>query len=294
MAAPAKSDGITVNADRLIAQRAFVLGHDRFDPAISALPGGFAIRRRGNGQVVSDSRAYVSGDDIRHVDRGATARTGSLHIRTFHDERDRVTFLVADFRPSMLWGMRRAFRSVAAAENLARLGWQAIETGGRVGLMAITATETVFVPTRGRVAGMLAVIGGLVKAHAIALDTMKRDLRDPPLDQAFAALPRIVPRGAAVIVASCLDVRGPSFAAAIGSSGRHRDIRFLLVEDRALWDLAPGSYPTIGQDGKRRAAWFAGTKNPPSASPDTDLAGFPVVRVDAGSPVTNDILPLAG
>ncbi len=287
------SNGVQVDADALIAQRAFVLDQDRSDPAISALPGGFAIRRRGNGQVVSDSRAYVSGDDIRHVDRGATARTGSLHIRTFHEERDRVTFLVADFRPSMLWGMRRAFRSVAAAESLARLGWQAVETGGRVGLMAITSSETVFVPSRGRTAGMLAVIGGLVKAHAIALDTMTANPLEPSLDQALAALPRVVPRGSAVIVASGLDTRGPNFAAAVGNAGRNRDLRFMIIEDRVLWDLPRGKYPTIGQDGKRRASWFAGGKNR-AENDDAALAGFPVVRVDAGSPVSNDILPLAG
>ena len=36
--------------------------------------------------------------------------------RTFHAERDRTVILIADFRPSMLWGTRRTLRSVAAAE----------------------------------------------------------------------------------------------------------------------------------------------------------------------------------
>ncbi|TXM93858.1 DUF58 domain-containing protein, partial [Methylobacterium sp. WL122] len=62
------------------------------------------------------------GDDRRHIDRNATARTGILHVRTHHDERDRAVVLLADFRPSMLFGTRRALRSVAAAEALASLG----------------------------------------------------------------------------------------------------------------------------------------------------------------------------
>ncbi len=285
--------GVCIRAEHLIAQRAFILKRERLDPAITTLPGGFVIRRRGNGQVIADSRAYADGDDIRHVDRGATARTGKLHIRTFHDERDKVTFLLADFRPSMLWGMRRAFRSVAAAENLARLGWQATEAGGRVGLMAITAEETVIVPIRGRVSGMLAVIGGLVRAHDIALDAAPGGLSDPPLSRALAGLSRIVPRGAAVVIASGLDSRGADFGAVAGACAQHRDLRFLIVEDSTLRDLPPGRYPITRPDGSRMGANFGGPRDAPPAS-GPDLGAFTTLRIDAGMPVSNDVLALAG
>ena len=43
------------------------------------------------------------------------------------------TMLVADFRPSMLRGLIRAFRSVAAAEALVLVGWRVAEAGGQVG-----------------------------------------------------------------------------------------------------------------------------------------------------------------
>ena len=96
--------GVALSAEGLIALRHVAL-QARGAPVLADLPGGFATRRKGHGQEVADVRPYVAGDDLRHLDRGTTARTGSLHVPQFVDERDRVTLLVADFRPAMLWGV---------------------------------------------------------------------------------------------------------------------------------------------------------------------------------------------
>ncbi len=286
-----QGDGTCVTAEGLIAQRTAVLQTPRRMVPVSALPGGFAIRKRGQGQAIADSRPYIHGDDVRHVDRGATARSGTLHVRTFHEERDRVSFLVADFRPSMLWGMRRAFRSVAAAEALAWLGWQAVEAGGRVGLLAVTGQDQVIVRTQGGVRGMLAVIGGLVRAHDAAMaDALAAPERsgtaalfaDPPLDEALSGLHRIVPRGASVTIASALDSLGPDFGSVIGVLAQHRIPRFMVIEDRALQDLPAGHYPMRGPDGARRSARFRQTSE--VAEAPALIAGYDMLRLDAGVP----------
>ena len=75
---------------------------------LTGLPGSFVHRRHGRGLEVHDIRHWQHGDDIRHIDRNATARTGVQHIRSFRDERDRAVWLIADFRPAMLFGTRRA------------------------------------------------------------------------------------------------------------------------------------------------------------------------------------------
>lgn len=283
-------DGISVTAVMLIAQRAHVPRSAATERVVSALPGGFITRRRGNGQVIADSRAYVDGDDIRHVDRGATARTGKLHIRTFHEERDRVTFLVADFRPSMLWGVRRALRSVAAAEALARLGWRAVETGGRVGLLAITPRGALAVTTRGRSRGMLAVVGGLVKAHAMALEEVRDGLHEAPLDRALMRLKRIVPRGAIVVVASALDTRGEAFDEVIGDLAQRRHPRFLIAEDRALRALPPGYYPMATPDGTRFGGMIS--QNLPDRRIPTGVEGYPAQFFDPGAEISDTVLSL--
>ncbi|MEL6963211.1 MAG: DUF58 domain-containing protein, partial [Pseudomonadota bacterium] len=144
-----EAPGVSLSANHLIALRHVALTSEGSD-VLAALPGGFATRRKGRGLDVADVREYVRGDDLRHLDRGATARTGRLHVRQFLEDRDRIVLLIADFRPSMFWGISRAFRSVAAAEALALIGWTVVERGGRVGLLALTPDEPVILPPAGR------------------------------------------------------------------------------------------------------------------------------------------------
>ena len=96
-----------------------------------------ARRRRGRGAETYDVRPWSDGDDMRSLDRNVTARTGAPHVRTFHDERERSVLFLVDFRAPMLFGTRRAFRSVAAAEAAVASAWRVINSQGRVGLAAI-------------------------------------------------------------------------------------------------------------------------------------------------------------
>lgn len=250
MTEPLSAVGVSLASESLIALRRIAL---LTDPSVSlaSLPGGFATRRKGHGLEVADMREYVAGDDIRHLDRGTTARTGRLHVRQFQEERDRVTLLVADFRPSMFWGLRRAFRSVAAAEALSLIGWHVVESGGRVGLLAITPDSPVIVPPRGRVRGMLDVIGGMVQAHGKAL-TMIREtpLLEPPLDQALLRAERLVPSGAEIVIASGFDAVGDGFRDRLDALAQRRSPRLLLVTDAEAVDMPRGRYPIRLADGR--------------------------------------------
>ncbi|SNR67075.1 DUF58 domain-containing protein [Puniceibacterium sediminis] len=274
--------GIALRAEALIVLRGRAgIGGDT--ALLSALPGGFVTKRRGHGQEVSDVREYVAGDDIRHLDRGSTARTGTLHVRRFQEERDRVTLLVADFRPSMLWGTRRAFRSVAAAEALAMIGWRVIEAGGRVGLLALGAGESVAVPLRGRARGMLGVIGGLVRAHEAALQlALAGEQDDPPLDEALSRLGRIAPAGSELVIASGFDGPGAGLADRLSELAQRRTPRLIWVRDDLAANLPPGTYPIrLVGGGRARARISEGAR--PEPVQESMIAGFPALRVDAGA-----------
>lgn len=255
------SDGVHLDSAHLIALRPLALAVPATD-GVSGLPGGLVTRRHGHGQEMADIRAYVPGDDIRHLDAGTTARTGHLHVRTYHDERDRTTLLVADMRPSMIWGLRRALMSVAAAEALALIGWQAVAAGGRVGLVALVGTQPVFVRPRGRTRGMLDVVAGLVRAHAAALDAAEED--EPPLDGLLAAVARVAPTGAEVALASGFDVPGPGLDATLGDLGRRLRLRLIEIGDAAERHLPAGAYPIVWQ-GRRT---LAGRRATASATDD--------------------------
>ncbi len=285
MTAALEAPGVALRSDALIALRRVALNAVPAE-VLAALPGGFATRRKGHGLEVADMREYVPGDDIRHLDRGTTARTGRLHVRQFQEERDRVTLLVADFRPSMFWGLRRAFRSVAAAEALALIGWTVVEGGGRVGLLAITADGTVAVPPRGRTRGMLDVIGGLVQAHADGLAAMFAGQgTDSPLDQALKRTDRLVPSGSEVLIASGFDAPGADLGDQLDALARRRSPRLLMVTDGAAGRMPRGRYPIRTADGRRMRLYLGRSLQAPDAEQVTQIAGRPALVLDAGETV---------
>ncbi|MGR3805787.1 DUF58 domain-containing protein [Marinibacterium profundimaris] len=234
--------GAELRAPELVALRGLAGAAARMPEGLGGLPGHFRARQKGQGQDVADIRTYVPGDDARAVDRNVTARTGTLHVRTHHADRDRTLLLVADFRPSMLWGVTRAFRSVAAAEALVLLGWRAVEAGGRVGVVALTARGHVAVPARGQTRAMLAVIGALVRAHAQALEAARDGLEDPPLDAALEKVLRIAGRRGEICLASGFDTPGPALEIRLAELADRGELRRIRIGDGVRGGLPAGIY----------------------------------------------------
>ncbi len=215
---------------------------------LAGLPGGIVTKRRGRGSEPDDVRLWSEGDDMRHIDRNATARTGILHVRTHHDERDRAVVLLADFRPSMLFGTRRALRSVAAAEALALLGWRIVGDGGRVGLVVGSAGEPAALRPAGGERAMTAVTGALALAHARALEAGGDD---PPLDPLLTLAASLLPSGGHLVIASALDAPGPDFDRLLTVLAERLSIRLLLVSDAFERERPAGYYPFATADGRR-------------------------------------------
>ena len=282
MNAALDAPGVRLTTEGLIATRAVAL-RTAGAAALSALPGTFGAKRRGQGQDVVDLRDYVPGDDIRHIDRGATARTGTIHIRTYREERDRSVLLVADFRPPMLWGLSRAFLSVAAAEALCLLGWRMVEGGGRVGLLAIGPASCTVVPVRGRTNGMLAVIGGLVRAHAEALRAAPVDGPPVPLDRDLARAARIAPRGGETAIASNFEDPGPRFDGVLDALSARGPLRLLDIRDGLVRRLPRGAYPVRRGDGTRLRIRVA--SQAPAETAPRRIAGRAATHLDAAAPV---------
>lgn len=284
MTAALEVPGVALKSEALIALRRVALSAQSVS-SLAALPGGFATRKKGHGMEMADVREYVGGDEIRHLDCGTTARTGRLHVRQFQEERDRVSLLVADFRPSMFWGLRRAFRSVAVAEALSLIGWNVVESGGRVGLLAITTLDTTVVPPRGRTRGMLDVIGGLVQAHRAGLDAMASgQMTDQPLDQALARAERLVPSGAEIIIGSGFDVPGTALADRLDALSRRRLPRLLQMTDTQIDRMPRGRYPIRMPDGRRLRLMLGGGSQT-DVQPTCRIAGHPALVLDAGEAV---------
>lgn len=246
---------------------------------LAGLPGGIVTRRRGRGSEPEDVRLWSEGDDRRFIDRNATARTGQLHVRTHHDERDRAVVLLADFRPSMLFGTRRALRSVAAAEALALLGWRVAADGGRVGLAVASGGAAARMPTVLRPAGgeraMIAVTGALAQAHADALAAGSAGDPEPPLEATLALARSLLPAGGHLVIASALDDPGPGFDELLTLLAERIAIRLILVSDAFERARPPGYYPFALADGRRGTALpTAAPAGPADGSAQARLADY--------------------
>ncbi len=265
---PLGAPGIALDAGALMGLRHLARrGAGATMQGRSGLPGGIVTRRRGRGSEPDDVRLWTDGDDVRHIDRNATARTGTLHVRTHHEERDRAVVLLADFRPSMLFGTRRALRSVAAAEALVLLGWRIAGDGGRVGLCA-AAPEPVALPPRAGGRGMAALCQGLARAHEGALAAPPH--ADPPLGPVLERARALLPAGGHLVLASALDAPGEGFSESVAALAERVSVSLILVSDAFERAAPPGLYPYATPDGRRGTARIGKAR----AAPEDRLAAY--------------------
>src|ERR1700761_2876505 len=69
------------------------------------LAGGYHTAHRGTGTDLAGLRAYVEGDDARHIDWNATARLNEPQLRVFNEDRELTVWLVLDRSASMTVGV---------------------------------------------------------------------------------------------------------------------------------------------------------------------------------------------
>jgi uncharacterized protein (DUF58 family) len=144
----------------------------------AATSGAWHSRFKGRGMAFSESRAFADGDDPRHVDWLATARSGDLFVKQFVEERELTLLLVLDVSGSMTTGSRGRLRRALAAEVAAVLALSASRNQDKVGLVAFSdRAERLVRPQKGRahvlrvIRDALAIVGTGRTALAPALET---------------------------------------------------------------------------------------------------------------------------
>ena len=153
---------------------------------------------RGRGMEYSESRVYLPGDDIRSIDWRVTARTGRVHTKLFHEERDRPVLFVVDLGAQMRFGTRRAFKSVVAAEAASLLAWAAVANGDRVGGLVFGGGYTAESPVKGGRHGALSLFRALA---GIENATDERSSSDG-IGEALLRARRVARPGTLIIVIS--------------------------------------------------------------------------------------------
>ncbi len=100
------------------------------------LPGDRRATGVGAGTELAQLRPYEVGDDVRHIDAAATARTGQAHIRLHVPERALTTWIVLDVSPSMAFGTALRLKADVAEGVALVFGRLGVRRAGSVGVVA--------------------------------------------------------------------------------------------------------------------------------------------------------------
>jgi uncharacterized protein (DUF58 family) len=121
------------------------------------LPGDRRAAGVGIGTELAQLRPYVIGDDVRHIDPAATARTGEPHVRMHVPERALTTWIVLDVSPSMAFGTTTRLKADVAEGVSLVFGRLGVRRAGSVGLVAFGAAAPRVLPPRGSKPGLVAL-----------------------------------------------------------------------------------------------------------------------------------------
>jgi uncharacterized protein (DUF58 family) len=124
---------------------------------VRTLPGERRAVGVGAGTELAQLRPYQIGDDVRHIDPAATARTGQAHVRLHVPERSVTTWLILDVSPSMAFGTAQRLKADVAEGVALVFGRVGVRRAGSVGLVAFGAAAPRVLPPRGSRPGMVAL-----------------------------------------------------------------------------------------------------------------------------------------
>lgn len=124
---------------------------------LRTLPGDRRAAGVGLGLELAQLRPYEVGDDVRHIDPAATARTGEPHIRLHVPERALTSWIVLDVSPSMAFGTARRLKADVAEGVALVFGRLGVRRAGSVGLVAFGSTAPRVLPPRGSRPGIVAL-----------------------------------------------------------------------------------------------------------------------------------------
>ena len=186
---------------------------------------------KGRGMDFDEVREYEPGDDVRHIDWNVTARTGTVHVKKYIEEREMTVLLVVDMSGSKAFGSVDRSKREVAAELAAVLALSAVRNNDKVGLLLFTETAERFIPPNKGRGHVLRLITAILK-HEPAR-------RGTSIAAALNHVSHAVSRRATVFLIS--DFMDEGFDRALKIVSRRHDLIAVPV-----WDAGERELPDAG------------------------------------------------
>ena len=239
------SDGTHYRLEELIA-----LEHEAVvvirEPGRRSKESSAGLRRapfRGRGMDYAESRPYAVGDDVRHVDWRVTARTGQLHSKLFHPERDRISVALYPREARMRFGNRACFKSAQAARVGACFLWRALHQGDRSMATSFGERWEEIAPMQG-LKGVLRTLAGLERWQLEAGQFADAMPAPTSAEEALHRVQRHARAGARLLLLLDEQDASEGMIRQCGQMQRHHDVLVgLLVDPIEYEPVPPGRYP---------------------------------------------------
>lgn len=213
---------------------------------------------KGRGVDFAEVRAYQPGDDIRSIDWRVTARKNKPHTKVFREERERPTLIVLDQTQHMFFGSQLRLKSVAAAEVAARIAWQNLNVGERVGGIVIGNQQQVLrKPFR-----TVKAVARLLNDIATFNQTLQRNNRSDPgpsLQQGLLSVRRLTHANYRIFLVSDFGGQLSTWQEHLHQLARHNQVIAVHVSDPLERELPPADQYAV-TDGQSRLQFHSGDR----------------------------------
>lgn len=212
---------------------------------------------KGRGVDFSEVRAYQPGDDIRAIDWRVTARKNKPHTKIFREERERPTLIVVDQTQNMFFGSKLRLKSVAAAEVAARIAWQNLAAGDRVGGIVIgNERQSVHRPYR-----TTKSVARFLNDVATFNQRLNRSHYDPwsSINEGMLRVRRLTHTNYRIFVLSDFSGDLEAWREHLHQLARHNQVVIVHIHDPLEEHLPPADHYTV-TDGADRLQLYTGDK----------------------------------
>lgn len=165
----------------------------------SPLLGVHQSRLRGRGMDFDQVRAYQSGDDARSIDWRVTARTGEVHTKVFHEERERPIFIMVEQSLHLFFASTGSFKSVLAAQVASLFAWAGLQHNDRVGGLVFADGLLQHIPAHRNKHSVLQLLQAIASANQALQQPMQNDTPNP-LPAVLQQARRLTRRGGLTIL----------------------------------------------------------------------------------------------
>lgn len=197
----------------------------------SSLGGQYQSAFKGQGISFSEVRPYQFGDDTRLIDWKVSARMMSPFIKLFEEERELTVILAVDISRSHVFGSVEQTKLDRAAELAAVLGFSAVHSQDKVGLLLFSDQIESFIPPQKGRRHMLRLLRDIYYKKPVGKGTQ--------LSLAAKYLAKALKKKALIFLIS--DFIDPHFSQNMSFLSRKHDLVPLVLYDRREMN-----FPNVG------------------------------------------------